>query len=90
MAFWWGDAFDPTTANNNRKGRTEVDAFPANAWRLHDTLGNVFEWCAGPWHEDYEGAPSDGAVWTASGSNTLRVVRGGSVKKKGLTQIRSR
>ncbi len=77
-ARWWGDAFDPKMANNNDKGTREVDAFPANPWGLHDMIGNVEEWCADPWHEDYKGAPSDGSAWTTGGSNDLRVVRGGS------------
>ncbi|PSB01632.1 formylglycine-generating enzyme family protein [Merismopedia glauca] len=25
--------------------------------------GNVWEWCLDPWHENYQGAPSDGRVW---------------------------
>ena len=77
-ARWWGDKFDPQKANFNRKGTTEVDAFPANPWGLHDMLGNIQEWCADPWHVDYKGAPRDGSVWTTGGSKDLRVVRGGS------------
>jgi formylglycine-generating enzyme required for sulfatase activity len=25
--------------------------------------GNVWEWCADPWHSNYNGAPIDGSVW---------------------------
>ena len=25
--------------------------------------GNVWEWCADPWHDNYNGAPTDGSVW---------------------------
>ncbi len=25
--------------------------------------GNVWEWCADTWHDNYDGAPSDGSVW---------------------------
>jgi formylglycine-generating enzyme required for sulfatase activity len=77
-ARWWGDAFDPKMANLNSTSTSEVDAFPANPWGLHDMLGNVSEWCADPWHEDYKGAPSGSAAWTTGGSDHLRVVRGGS------------
>jgi formylglycine-generating enzyme required for sulfatase activity len=25
--------------------------------------GNVWEWCADPWHYSYNGVPNDGRVW---------------------------
>jgi formylglycine-generating enzyme len=45
-------------------------------WGLYDMLGNVWEWCEDGWHGSYQGAPTDGAAWTAEGS--IRVFRGGS------------
>jgi formylglycine-generating enzyme required for sulfatase activity len=48
-----------------------------NAFGLFDMHGNVFEWCEDRWHNDYEGAPTDGSAWT-SGDSAYRVVRGGS------------
>jgi formylglycine-generating enzyme required for sulfatase activity len=49
----------------------------ANAWGLHDMHGNVWEWCQDGWHENYNGAPTDGREWE-SGSDNRRILRGGS------------
>lgn len=50
----------------------------ANRFGLHDTHGNVWEWCADPWHENYRNAPMDAMVWEEDGNANLRVLRGGS------------
>ena len=55
-----------------------VGSFQANAFGLHDMLGNVWEWTADPWHHNYNEAPDDGSVWTTGGSAARRVLRGGS------------
>ena len=54
-----------------------VGTFRANAFGLHDMLGNVWEWTRDCWNESYAGAPTDGSAWMA-GDCYLRVVRGGS------------
>jgi formylglycine-generating enzyme required for sulfatase activity len=57
---------------------TEGGAFPANEFGLYDMHGNLWEWCADAWHDDYNGAPVDGAAWQAGKSAAYRVTRGGS------------
>jgi sulfatase modifying factor 1 len=54
-----------------------VGSYRANAFGLHDMLGNVWEWTQDCWNENYGGAPADGSAW-AAGDCFLRVVRGGS------------
>ncbi|MGK7873464.1 MAG: formylglycine-generating enzyme family protein [Xenococcaceae cyanobacterium] len=62
-----------------REQTTPVGSFQvANAFGLYDMHGNVEEWCADRWHENYEGAPSDGSAWLSHIENQSRVLRGGS------------
>ncbi|MBK8491686.1 MAG: formylglycine-generating enzyme family protein [Saprospirales bacterium] len=49
-----------------------------NELGIYDMSGNVREWCADHWHENYKGAPTDGRAWTSGGDSARRVVRGGS------------
>lgn len=59
-------------------GTCPVGLFEPNLFGLHDMLGNVWEWTADPWHDDYKGAPADGSTWTDGGNAQWRVLRGGS------------
>jgi formylglycine-generating enzyme required for sulfatase activity len=41
--------------------------------------GNVWEWCQDDWHNNYEGAPTDGSAWLDNEeSSNRKLLRGGS------------
>jgi formylglycine-generating enzyme required for sulfatase activity len=59
------------------KQTAPVGSFPANAFGLHDMVGNVAAWTEDCWHDNYQEAPAHGSAWR-SGDPRRRVVRGGS------------
>ncbi len=59
-----------------------VGAKKPNTWKLYDMHGYLWEWCADPWHNDYNDAPTDGSAWVSGGDKQLTVLRGGSWKDK--------
>jgi formylglycine-generating enzyme required for sulfatase activity len=58
-------------------GPAPVMSFAPNAFGLYDMDGNVSEWMADCWHDNYIRAPLDGSAWMNPGCS-VRVVRGGS------------
>jgi formylglycine-generating enzyme required for sulfatase activity len=76
----FGSSLSERQANVSTTETTEVGIFPANAWGLHDMHGNVWEWCADHWHENYVGAPEDGGAWLDPNADACepRLLRGGS------------
>lgn len=50
-----------------------------NPFGLYDILGNVWEWTQDRWHENYNGAPTDGSAWMSGGQQNIYVLRGGSL-----------
>jgi formylglycine-generating enzyme required for sulfatase activity len=57
-----------------------------NRFRLYHMIGNVREWVADAWHDNLDGAPTDGAA--RGQGNATAVVRGGSYKN-GADQLSS-
>ena len=58
---------------------TAVGSYKPNPFGLYDMHGNVWEWVADCWHDNYKGAPTDGSAWTNGCGSTVRaVLRGGS------------
>ncbi len=63
--------------NADRKTQA-VGTKTENQFGLYDMHGNVYDWVADPWHENYENAPSDGSVWRENPVPNRHVARGGS------------
>jgi len=82
--FWWGDETGVARSNCAECGSlwdgektSRVGRFNPNPFGLHDTAGNVFEWVADCWSNDFSQAPQDGSALEKPDCG-VRVIRGGA------------
>ena len=85
--YWWGDQSGAARANcrdcRNSFGGSRtatVASFKRNPFGLYDVHGNVWEWVEDCWHDNYVGAPANGAAWMGDdkGDCTRAILRGGA------------
>ena len=63
-----------------RERTVPVQSFAPNPWGLYQVHGNVYDWVEDCWHDNYDGAPSDGSAWV-SGDCSRHVLRGGAFSR---------
>jgi formylglycine-generating enzyme required for sulfatase activity len=70
------------TKERGEKQTTPVGRFPPNNFELYDLHGNLWEWCADDWHDNYQDKPQElkdnGGIPWLSRNQSRRVLRGGS------------
>lgn len=79
---WWGDSWDPEKANGAdgfEKGKTSpVYHYQPNPWKLHDMIGNVWEWCADMWTDNISKLPDGGTPFERTNVKVGKEARGGA------------
>ena len=95
-AFWWGDAPDPNETDGAiPPGRADIASAQAatlastspgaNPWGLLEVHGGTYDWVEDCWHDNYQGAPTDGSAWI-EGDCSRHVLRGGAASRSPQTR----
>jgi formylglycine-generating enzyme len=72
MNVWQGTFPAEDTGADGWRGTCPVDAFPANGFGLHNTTGNVWEWCVGVWSASTADGVSRGGSYLCHASYCRR------------------
>ena len=70
--------WEPVRCRDGYPDVAPTGALRANAYGLHDMLGNLAEWVEDCATDSYIGRPRDARAWVWAGGGTRRVQRGGS------------
>ena len=91
----WGEDIDPTHANyladpsaKRQRGTRPTGTYPPNAYGLCDIIGNVWEWVADWYGEEYYSV-AESRDPRGPGSGAMRIVRGGSWVNADRSMLRS-